>query len=368
MKYLVKTEDHNILSPVDYSRVIWDTTEDSVFLQNQIGGGGEIINPSESVASDICFYDKTQDKLIIVKASNWSVEKYPIENYIPVGVVAVPGYHNVYGDGSCGVMSLKTMSCTDPENGSADNTYNADTNRVMMDWGSNGVNVDGIDYLLDVPSVGTITEPGDVNSTLIGSDSRGCLPSDQFTGVECPHDTMAKYGNVNPDDTTACPSPYLNNGSRNTAYYQLEQPDDNCLSDFNGIHNTDMIIAARGARDEGWKPTNTDGSDYSSASCCRLYHTEGTKQGDWYLPACGEFGYAVVRTKAINQTINTIINAYGNEYGVQLETSNDRYGYYTSTESMDVYSKHMDCKIGSISNYMDSKTVERYARAFIRVK
>ena len=38
MKYLIKTNDYASLEAVDYGRVVYDTTNDKVFLQN-IGGG-----------------------------------------------------------------------------------------------------------------------------------------------------------------------------------------------------------------------------------------------------------------------------------------------------------------------------------------
>ena len=39
MKYLVKTDNSGTLETVDYTRVIWDTTDDNVLIQNTIGGG-----------------------------------------------------------------------------------------------------------------------------------------------------------------------------------------------------------------------------------------------------------------------------------------------------------------------------------------
>ena len=38
MKYLIKTDDYASLEAVDYGRVVYDTTNDKVSLQN-IGGG-----------------------------------------------------------------------------------------------------------------------------------------------------------------------------------------------------------------------------------------------------------------------------------------------------------------------------------------
>ena len=40
MKYLIKTTDNGALETVDYTRVIWDTTDDNVLIQNIIVWGG----------------------------------------------------------------------------------------------------------------------------------------------------------------------------------------------------------------------------------------------------------------------------------------------------------------------------------------
>ena len=42
MKQLIKTDDYESLAAVDYGRVVYDATNDKVFLQN-IGGGGSKI-------------------------------------------------------------------------------------------------------------------------------------------------------------------------------------------------------------------------------------------------------------------------------------------------------------------------------------
>ena len=41
MKQLIKTDDYASLDEVDYGRVVYDTANDKVLLQN-IGGGGRI--------------------------------------------------------------------------------------------------------------------------------------------------------------------------------------------------------------------------------------------------------------------------------------------------------------------------------------
>ena len=40
MKYLIKTTDNSALEEVEHVRVVWDTTDDNVLIQNTIGGGG----------------------------------------------------------------------------------------------------------------------------------------------------------------------------------------------------------------------------------------------------------------------------------------------------------------------------------------
>ena len=56
----------------------------------------------------LCVTIKKNNKITIIKKT--LIAAVDKTNYIPVGIVVVPGSHNVYGDGSCGVMSLKEMS------------------------------------------------------------------------------------------------------------------------------------------------------------------------------------------------------------------------------------------------------------------
>ena len=49
----------------------------------------------ESTIGDVCVYNAPNDKLSIV--NDWSADKYPIDTYVPIGLVVVPGSHNVYG-------------------------------------------------------------------------------------------------------------------------------------------------------------------------------------------------------------------------------------------------------------------------------
>ena len=40
MKYLIKTTDSSALEEVEHVRVVWDTTDANVLIQNPIDGGG----------------------------------------------------------------------------------------------------------------------------------------------------------------------------------------------------------------------------------------------------------------------------------------------------------------------------------------
>lgn len=113
----------------------------------------------------------------------------------------------------------------------------------------------------------------------------------------------------------------------------------------------------------GWNPiTNNYNSGYSPAACCCWrYHTEGTKQGDWYLPAMGELGYMMVRIKAINQSINALKLAYGS--GVAVSTSNSQY--WSSTEYGSTDAKYLATGVGSLGYRTKGNTT--YARAFLRL-
>lgn len=354
MKYLIKTDDYASLEAVDYGRVVYDTTSDKVFLQNI--GGGEGFNPSQSVAGDLCFYDKQNDKVIIVSGKDWSIETYPADRYTPIGVVVVPGIHDVYGDGSCGVMSLKTMSCDSPSTGG--------TSEQIMYWGVYGTDISSLPNSNQAPTVGTISSPGNSSGTITGQTNNPYMPSDIFSGKQCPHDTNAYYYTLS-SSSSAAPSPYLSDGSRNPGYYQTTSPSStsNYLADFDGRGNTDKIITQRGSKDySSWAPTYDSESDYPAASCCDMFHTSGTQQGDWYLPTMGELCYMMARLKAVNDAITKLVNAYGSSYGVTVGTYDN---YWSSSEFTSNSARFVPTDNGWVGNSF--KTSRRYVRAFLRV-
>lgn len=307
---------------------------------------------AEALAGDICLYDKNADKLIIVSQSE-DLANYPTDNYSPVGVVVIPSSHDVYGDGSCGVMSIKPMNCSTPTTGG--------TSEQGMYWGVQSINVSTLSNLNKAPYVGMGSSVGDSSSTVVGQISHPYLPSDKFGSVQCPHDTDTYYYYNSPSYYQA-PSPFLTDGSRNPAYYQTSSPSStsNCLADFDGIGNTNKIIAQRGTKDySNWKPTYNTEFDYPAASCCDMYYTDGTSQGDWYLPAIGELGYIMPNYNKINSTILTLKNAYS--VGIQLDESCWSSSQYSAYDAI-----YINDFSGIVNSY--GKNSGNSVRAFLRVK
>jgi hypothetical protein len=67
---------------------------------------------SQAEPLDVLFSKNDGSELAIFKRGYW-----PNSGWTPIGIVVVPGSHNRYGDGSCGVISLVSMDCNNPEDG-----------------------------------------------------------------------------------------------------------------------------------------------------------------------------------------------------------------------------------------------------------
>ena len=240
-------------------------------------------------------------------------------NYTPIGVEVVPAEHDVYGTGQAGIMSLAEMNYTTPDVGSSSYQY--------IRWGSS------IDTLLpNYDVVNYIGSNGNLNEGVVqGTYINAYLPSDQFsvvTGLD------GKSGYYYDDDSTYAPSPYNADGSRNEAYYTTAYSTANSLSDFDGVGNTKIITELATSQND-WKNadtiTNDSGAGYYPAACCVWrFHTTGTDQGQWYLPASGEVGYAINRLNAINETINKVKSVYTSVVAVVMITNGS---YWSSSES-----------------------------------
>ena len=283
--------------------------------------------------------------------------------YTPIGIVVIPGEHDVYGNGTCGVMSLKPMSYNDPENGA--------TSETTMYWG--GYNTDisvltNYNKVITTSSNTTNTESGGLSSS-----SYAFIPRQE-----------AVDGTPTRSDSPYAPSPYVGSdyksGGSNALYSTTASDsgsDRNVLADFGGIANTATITSLS----ESWKTGVISNSYdtagvYPAAQTCARYNTVGTKSfkdctadeigngtGFWFLPTAGELSYIVPRLYDINDTISALNTKYGAVVGVQLSTSDH---YYWSSSEYDVSGAY-GVSTGDGGVYVGNKGYGAYVRAFLRV-
>ena len=304
---------------------------------------------------DIIFYDKDNDKLVKDTVDDNLITRKPADKFTPIGIVVIPSSHNVYGDNSCGVMSLKEMNASKPDTGGIF-YYNLRFGHYKTD----------IPELTNYNVVCYIGNNGNPQNTIQGTTSNAYLPSDKFSNVQCPHDTDTYYYYNN--SNYYIPSPYLTNGERNPLYYQTSSPSssNNAMSDFNGRDNS-QVLWDRATAQSDWRTASTIivnlKSGYSPAACCCWrYHTDGTQQGDWYLPACGELGYIVPSFNKINEAITSLLNAYSASVGVTWSTD---YYYLSSSQ----YSRDDVLQVGMGNGNVSScdKSSDRLCRAWLRI-
>ena len=282
------------------------------------------------------FYDSATNSFVKVLPDNI---RY-IETYTPIGVEVIPTEHDVYSNGTCGVMSLAEMNYTTPDVGSSEYQY--------IYWGSYGTDTSLPNY-------------EKVNLVNDATTDYGYLPSDRFTGATS-LDGVSKYATT----SNNAPSPYNADGSRNEAYYTTAYSTANTLSDFDGVGNT-KVLTELATEQSDWKTadtiTNSSDAGYYPAACCAWrFHTTGTDQGQWYLPACGEMGYVINRIKAINTTINKVLSVYSSVVAVAVRTSN---GYWSSSEYNAHNARSLSTSNGGVLN--NNKSNRSYVRAFLRL-
>lgn len=250
---------------------------------------------SEAVAGDLLCYNN--DKLYI----------YPSNKFegTPIGVVVIPTSHNVYGNGSCGVMSLVNMSCQTPDTGT---TASEEYIKWSADIAGDIKTLSNYDSFVNLGNWLPVSETIELN--FIDYSCKCYLPSDKFTALQNPIDTDTYYS---VDYDYHMPSPYKEDDSKNLQYSQTSAPSNetNALSDFNGKGNTEILTNLVTLQPD-WKTASTIRNYFNSgevghfpaACCCWRFHTLGTKQGDWYLPAIGELGYIMPKFTKIDSSIS----------------------------------------------------------------
>ena len=306
MKYLKKFENET-----EYNAYI---SGSEVFLPNVTEKGVDdvrckpVLPPPIISAGMICYADSS-NKLKFCTSDEWDSTLGTAQ-----GVVVVPSNHTP--DGTARIMCITGFE-------------------QIMAWGRKGVDT-------GIPNMDRVPTWDNTIGGAIGNDDYGCLPSDNntfFTGATCACDSIAKY---NGDTAPYIPSPYLEDGSQNPDYINIvEATTGNCLSDFNGKSNTEVLIGL--------------GADYLAANTCNQYGTTALPAGNWYLPAMGELGYIIPRFNVINVALQAV-------GGVQLS---DGFYIWSSTEHSSDGASAVDTSSGGVLYF--SKDDDLYVRAFASV-
>ena len=274
----------------------------------------EFVNKIDTIAGDICIVDNnTLDKLFI---NQDSIECINLTQYTPIGVVVVPASHT--DDETARIISLAAMDYNNPDNGNQ-NTH------IGMAWGGYSYDIPTLKNCQYHPIINTnLDNPFESIQRIIEWDTGSYnIPSDfyfgtRYEGVTNPYDTATCYKK---GSTYGCPSPYLNDGSKNPLYSQIYNDGSGIGSkteQMDGKVNTATILTIDNSYSTDWQTATTivnntgtldnNHQPHTAAQCCWRYHTIGTNQGDWYLPSAGELGYLCARFKLIDNSIKKLIS------------------------------------------------------------
>ena len=291
----------------------------SAFQTNSLGldkfiGGGDLLSriekieqylrqpqPQPSSHCDIAYWDGSKVKTV-------SQDKWNTSLGTPIGVVVIP--EGFAPDGKARIIGLQ--------------------NHVSKAWGKYGTDTNLTNYA-KVPTT------DNAGSTSTGSASYAYLPSDKFTETVSYVDPGTQYSGTS---RTMIPSPYI---TRDGKYefnpeYSKEISGNNCLSDFNGLANTEYLQSL--------------GSDYQAAQYCWSY-SDGSSNLQWYLPAAGELGFIMPRFNAINAAITAV-------GGVAVAGD---YDFWSSSENSSGYAYCVATNDGYVGYYY-YKSSPRYVRPF----
>lgn len=322
-----------------------------------------IPSPKDIVGS-VAYYDGSTVKFALK-------EDYTSTMGTPIGVVVIPQSH--MEDGKCRVMSLANMSYKTPETGTLVGTSNSDAQTEGADlmW---GVYNNDIAELTNYDKVVTVNGATTADYGYLPSDwwvgkSEVVTPDDGtyvFTPIVNEVDTeTAWYGSEADEnwetltDINMCPSPYLSDGSKNPLYLTTGQ----ALCDMDGKSNTNILVNLSTIKTQTSGEFSNVETNYPAAMACHMYHTLGTNQGDWYLPAMDELGYLYARAKKINETL-TSLGSSAVTYG--LPTDWDKLGSWLWSSSE--YSGNTSRRLsggGTVSNSRKNYIGDDYrVRAF----
>lgn len=318
-----------------------------------------------------------ESKKIFVPYESWDKETY--RDYTPFGVVVVPFTHTI--DNTVRIMSLKNMSCNEPDNGSTSEGGVISGN--SMYWGGYGFDISGLANYTAVPQTDKLVQGGTVGTKDWVRIPSNYTDSSTFSGgVESTLDIGTKYYSSTEDDRFGI-SPYSIYDWKSYEAFGVINKATNAMLDCDGKSNTDKILAVDNSSSTEWQTAATITNVYDSqfihapAQCCWRYSTVGTQQGEWYLPACGELLYLISRYKDINGALtklmeedtvhpNNAIRLWRYDSTIK-DSSTSLYGYWlwSSTESSSYSARNVGVNSGYVDyNYKDNSRTHNRVRAF----
>lgn len=233
---------------------------------------GEQANNANEVGAAVLVNKSTLRKVIVRPDK---ITDYSPEIYEPIGIVAIPASHDVYGTRECGVVSLMAASLWTPDTGS---------NGVQTMYFGSGERVDEVTNYQYLSTMRISNK----NIELLQSYSNGYLPTD-CSGMFGPS-SLDGFSRYKFQDTTFAPSPYNFNGSKNPIYHipgNLSGDNNQYINSLNPIYGqpiktSDNLIISWERQTNLWnKFPNSDAYD--------------GKQ--WVLTKPNTFGKYVVRYK-----------------------------------------------------------------------
>lgn len=321
-------------------------------------GSPEPIEMRDAVAGDICLYDKVEQKMILIKKGTLKANVYPSYRYTPIGVVVVPEIPAYYGDWRCGILGLKLLSYNYPDTGVVDlegsgtvmHDFNdtidelegyAEDNFAYIGY-KNGKDYGG-DLNITNEKIGmvNISDEGMYTKyyTYIATDANygGNNPGTNFASN--PYDNLSKYWSGFADDGKSyyAPSPYASVYNGDLGISQgLISFTDNPISSPDSAQEINQIILKYATSQSGWKTDSkiidSYGPGYCPLYCCAWrYHTDGTSQGEWYIPTAGEWALIISRVCVIDETINEIKSVYGDDVACTVQLTGVTYTTSTPT-------------------------------------
>ena len=288
---------------------------------------------------DICFYNNSRNDFIFVNGKDFHSNNYPLSEYTPIGVVAVPSSHinKEYPI----IVSLVDMSCDTPDSGSFEEST-VYFGYIDEDIYNNQASFfdSGTPYYYKVISCQEIIQEDDIE---LAFDSDWCYVASEFSNRLY----NSQVNPLNPNEYfPSCGggehyrmiSPFLKNGSFNELFNQKEGYSSFSYYDARQYQN---YILARfdNAISINWQTASTinnirnDKYTHPAFQCCWRFHTDGTKQGNWYLPSCRELSYMAVQTQEIERTFDKLNEEYNIEIACKfsMDRSRPNTDYYLSS-------------------------------------